>query len=252
MNAGLNFNTPENNLWVAELAMVKQIKNFLGLVVPLILSAIACQSTAEVIRTPNTEIEQVTPIPSEAAVQANLFLEDAFDDPNSGFLRLRDEEGITDYDQGGYRIKVDKTNYFFWAESGQSFSDVQIDVDTTTLGGPESSEFGVICRYKDEDNFYFFSITSDGYYGVSKHIGEEYEFIGMDEFKSSPAINKGQAQNHLTAVCEGDKLRFSVNGTLLAEVEDNTITLGDVGLIAGTEDTAGTDILFDNLIVLKP
>ncbi len=201
---------------------------------------------------PVSTIAQDTPVVTEAPTQANILFEDTFDDPKSGFIALSDAEGITNYDQGGYRIKVDKANWFFWAESGRTFSDVKIEVDTTKLGGPDENEFGVICRYVDQNSFYFFTITSDGYYSMSKHINDDYEFIGMSELKQSSVIKKGQADNHLTAVCEGNTLRFSVNGTLLAEVQDDSFSSGDIGMIAGTGDTSGVDILFDNLQVVSP
>ena len=35
-------------------------------------------------------------------------------------------------------------------------------------------------------------------------------------------------------------------------MQDETFTTGDVGLIAGTFDAAGTDIRFDNFVVSKP
>jgi hypothetical protein len=35
-------------------------------------------------------------------------------------------------------------------------------------------------------------------------------------------------------------------------VPDTSFTSGDVGLIAGTYEEAGTDVLFDNFVVTKP
>lgn len=193
-----------------------------------------------------------TPAPTSQTSSEDVLYEEDFDDPNSGWLSQRDQDGITDYDQGGYRIKVDIADWFFWIPANQSFSDVQIDVDTTKLGGPDDNEFGVICRYVDEENFYFFSITSDGFYGITKLINDEYEFIGMTEMVQSDSINQGAAANHLQAVCDGANLRFSVNGTLLAEVQDDSFSSGDVGLIAGSGADSGADILFDNLVVTNP
>ncbi len=37
---------------------------------------------------------------------ANILFEDDFSNPNSGWDRYRDDEGITDYDNGTYKIGV--------------------------------------------------------------------------------------------------------------------------------------------------
>lgn len=181
-----------------------------------------------------------------------ILFQDDFSRKGNDWLQLRDEDGITDYDQDGYRIKVDKAEWIFWSNPGLSLTNVKIDVDATKIGGPEENEFGVICRYVDENNFYFFSVTSDGFFSVTKLINGEYEFIGMEEFGATDAVNAGNTLNHLTGECNGNVLRFWVNGTLLAETQDDTFTEGDVGLIAGTTDISGTDVLFDNFVVTEP
>jgi hypothetical protein len=232
--------------------MELKIKQPLFLLGILLISALACQALPNLPSEPTNVSVEPTAIPSETLEQPNMLLEDSFDDPASGFLSLRDEEGITDYEQGGYRIKVDKPEWFFWVESGKAFTDVTIDVDARKIGGPDNNEYGVICRYQDENNFYFFTVTSDGYYGVSKQLEDEISLIGMTELKSSSAINKADGENHITVVCDGNKLQFTVNGTLLAELEDDTFTSGDIGMIAASGEEPGTDILFDNLVVTSP
>lgn len=181
-----------------------------------------------------------------------VLFQDDFSSTGNEWLQLRDTDGITDFEQDGYRIKVDKTEWVFWSNPGISVSNVKIDVDATKLGGPEENEFGVICRYVDENNFYFFTTTSDGYFSVNKMVNGEFSFIGMEEFGTTEVVNGGNALNHLTAECNGNTLRFWVNGTLLLETQDDSYTVGDVGLIAGTADAAGTDILFDNFVVTEP
>jgi hypothetical protein len=233
--------------------MSGSFKRILNILSALTLAALACQAVSPGGDAPIPALDQPEELPTAAeAPSPDVLFEDDFDDPDSGWLRLRDDEGITDYEQGGYRIKVDKTDWFFWVEAGRTFTNVQIDIDATKLAGPDQNEFGVICRYVDEQNFYFLSITSDGFYGITKLINDEYEFIGMSEMQSSSAINQGAASNHLQAVCDGNSLRLSVNGSLVADVRDDLLSSGDVGLIAGTTDTPGADILFDNMLVTSP
>jgi hypothetical protein len=61
-----------------------------------------------------------------------------------------------------------------------TFMDVRIEVDAVKMAGPDLNDIGVICRYKDPSNFYFFSVSSDGYYGVSKVINGQEQWIGME------------------------------------------------------------------------
>jgi hypothetical protein len=65
-------------------------------------------------------------------------------------------------------------------------------------------------------------------------------------------INQGSATNHIRADCVGSNLTLYANGSEIASASDSSFTGGDVGLIARTYDTAGTDILFTNFVVSKP
>jgi len=101
--------------------------------------------------------------------------------------------------------------------------------------------------------FNFFTVGNDGYYGISKLINGEETLIGMDQMQfNDAAIKLGGAANHLTAECVGGSLTLTVNGTILADVKDSDLSSGDVGLIAGTYDTPGVDIVFDNFVVTRP
>jgi len=182
-----------------------------------------------------------------------VLFQDDFSDTSSGWDRINETEGVNDYVDDGYRIFVNKQDWYKWGNPGLNFTDVIIDVDAKKIAGPEENDYGVICRYKDEDNFYFFTIGSDGYYGVSRMSNGEESLVGMDQLEfNDTAINLGDASNHIRAKCVGDKLTLTVNGTVLADVKDANIASGDVGLIAGTYDEPGADILFDNFTVAQP
>ncbi len=96
------------------------------------------------------------------------------------------------------------------------------------------------------------TISSDGFYGISKFVEGEETLIGMDSLQSNTAINQGATTNHLRVDCVGDRLTLYVNDRILAEVQDATFPAGDVGMIAGTFDDPGADILFDNFVVMRP
>jgi hypothetical protein len=192
---------------------------------------------------------------SQAINQQNtgrLLFQDDFSDPKSGWDSLTNEDGITDYHNGEYRILVDTTNTDVWANPRLTFTDTIIEVDATKAGGDDNNDLGVICRYKDGNNFYFFVISSDGYYGIGKIKNGQQVLVGMESMPPTDVVKQGNATNHIQAECNGSTLRLVVNGQLLAETTDSDFTSGDAGLLAGSFENPGTDIRFDNFVVREP
>lgn len=160
-------------------------------------------------------------------------------------------EGIMDYDGGGYRILVNSQQMNFWSTPQKDFSDVRIEVDTGKLAGPDENRIGLVCRFNGSD-YYFFIISSDGFYGVGLFSGGQALLLGQSEMQPSETIHKGLAVNHLRADCAGNTLTFYVNGFQVTQTQDATLTSGDVGLLAGTFSTPGVDVIFDNFVVFQP
>ncbi len=217
----------------------------------LVLATLACSvlSGASVSGTTGGGQDQEVNVASSSS---NILFQDDFSDPGSGWDSIRDGDGVTDYENGGYRFLINLPNWWFWTTPSLHFTDVRLEVETTKLSGPDVNEFGLICRYQDPDNFYFLTISSDGFYGVSKFVDGEETLIGMESLQSNPAILQGEASNRLRADCVGSRLTLFVNDQVLAEVEDGDFSSGDVGMIAGTFDEPGTDVLFDNFVVMRP
>jgi hypothetical protein len=218
--------------------MLRKFKVFLFFSV-LILAALACASFGS---SPDTSPEE-----------PNILFQDDFSSSTSGWEDIyRDSDGISDYDQDGFRLQINQPQFDYWANPGLSFTDVSIEVDAQKIGGPEDNDFGLICRYTDESNFYFFLATSDGYYAIGKNGANGQTLLGSDFFEQTDQVRSGNAVNHLRADCVDSTLTFYINGTQVSQVSDTEHISGDVGLMAGTFDEPGTDILFDNFVVRKP
>jgi hypothetical protein len=156
------------------------------------------------------------------------------------------------YAQSGFRLWTQVPDFQFWSVPGLNFQDTLVHVRARKLAGPDNNLFGLICRYRDEENFYALVIGSDGYYGVFKRVDGEQSLIAQDHMDFSEAINRGEDVNVIQAVCQGDQLALIVNETRLIQVQDSTFTNGDVGVIVGSFSEPGVDILFDDFIVVKP
>lgn len=181
-----------------------------------------------------------------------ILFQDDFTDPSSGWDRVRNDQGITDYDNGVYRIYVNDTNIDYWANPNLNFTDGIIKVEAVKVGGPDDNDYGIICRYQDVGNFYFFIISSDGYYGIGKMKDDQQELISNENLLPSEEIKQGEATNTIQADCIENTLTLHVNNQQLSQVVDVDFLSGDVGLIAGTYNEGGTDIHFDNFKVFEP
>ena len=214
--------------------MVRRLYLSFGIAM-LLLAVLACSTGIE-----------ADPLPE------GVLFQDDFSDTSSGWDRVDVSEGITDYADGVYRIYVNTDNTDVWANPGLNFTDTIIEVEATKVGGPDDNDYGVICRYGDVDNFYIFIISSDGYYGILRVVDGTQELLGDTEMMYSDAIITGYATNTIMADCIGSTLTLYANSTQLISVEDTNLTSGDVGLLAGSFDTPGTDIHFDNFVVRHP
>ncbi len=195
--------------------------------------------------TPAPAAPQASPAPTEAPTFA-----DDFDQPDSGWAQEIGDDYEMGYFEGQYRILVKKKNTVAWSTLGQSFTDFITVVEARQAGGPNNNGYGLIYRYQDKDNFYYFRISGNGFYSAAKMVdGKWKKLVGWTK---SPHINKGQGTNHLKLICRGRYMSFYVNGKHLFEWWDSTFAQGDIGLAAGTYDEAGVMIYFDNLEVYAP
>jgi len=207
----------------------------------LIVLSLACSTTV-----PATSAPQ-----DQTALSGSVLFQDDFGRPISGWNRFMSTEGTVDYDASGYRMLVNSLNTNFWSTPHKNFADVRMEVDAGKLGGPDENRIGLVCRFTGDD-YYFFLISSDGFYGVGIYTGGQAVLLGQSEMQTNSNIKTGLAVNHLRADCTGDTLTFFVNGFQAASVQDARLKSGDIGLLAGTFTQPGVDVIFDNFVALKP
>jgi hypothetical protein len=185
---------------------------------------------------------------------SKVLFQDKFTDTKGGWPHHQTANSTMDYATGGYHINVTTTDLMAYVTPGKSFQkDVSIEVDATKTAGPDDNYIAVICRYQDENNFYFLTISSDGYAGIAMYKDNTMSILSGSNFEPSSAIKQGAATNHLRADCVGTTLTLYVGGTQVSTVTDSTFTTGgDAGLMARANGTAGVDILFSNFVVSKP
>ena len=131
-----------------------------------------------------------------------------------------------------------------------NLNDFDLSVVTTQTSVGTANGYGVIFRYIDDKNFYRFDIGGDSQWAVSRRMREQW--IHLSELKSSSAIKPSPTPNTLRIVAHGDAFEFYTNGILLGKINDSNLAIGRIGLFASTFDDAKTQVMFDNVKVVKP
>ena len=173
--------------------------------------------------------------------------ETAFETPGSWDLSSDAAADVMIQD-GKLLIHILQPGQIAWTTAGQSFADFLLQVEATKVAGPEDNEYGVLIRMDENDHFYAFSISSDGYARVARYEEGNWMVMGPDWFPHD-AIHQGTQTNILEVEARGAQLSFRVNGEEVTTVEDTTLAKGDVGLYAGAFENPDVQIAFDNLRV---
>jgi hypothetical protein len=201
---------------------------------------------------PSSEQPGVRPSPQPTADNGPfVLLQDDFSDPQSGWEIFDKDLGKSSYEMGGYLIEAREKKQTMWGVAGKSYDDIRIDVDARMITAPENGNnaFGVDCRIQENGDGYSFHISSDGWVSIIKFADDvSTELV---EWTETTIVLQGNQTNHLTAICQGNHLSFIVNDVQLAEVVDDTFSVGDISFSATTFEDTPTSILFDDVIVLQ-
>jgi len=160
-----------------------------------------------------------------------------------------DSDGQVFFHNGQLHVLDYNTSLFTWSYAWQWFDDFILEVETELIAGTDDNWQTVTVR-DDGSDWYDFSISADGYYGIWRVVGGSFTNLA---FGTSPYINQGWGVVNLIHIeCVGNRLSLSVNGHLLDEVYDSTHSSGDISLAAEALTGSYTEVAFDNIIVVAP
>jgi hypothetical protein len=196
-----------------------------------------------------TPTSTYTSMPTFTRTQYPIFYED-FEDITGDWWVSENDYSLRGYFDGGYRILVKTPDLITWSRPPNEarYTDIRIEVDAIRLDGPDSNDFGVLCRYQDADNYYGLEISSEGTALIFKRVQDEYFPLSSEGYQKVDGILPDD-WNHIVVVCRRDTLELFANGGLAASVRDDSFDFGEIALVAGDVDVGGADILFDNLYV---
>jgi TRAP-type C4-dicarboxylate transport system substrate-binding protein/tRNA A-37 threonylcarbamoyl transferase component Bud32 len=177
----------------------------------------------------------------------DMFYEDDFSDPESGWARAINESGEWSYQDGEYHMTGKKYEWWVWDDNPNAgrFTDFEMEVDARLIDGPEESGYGLLFRFNDNSNYYLFAVFGNGQYAIRGYRDKMWFRIKDDK---SGFIDPHGKTNHLKVVCKGSQIEAYVNGYLLATVKDATFADGFVGLTTYGHEP-GTHVAFDNIRV---
>jgi hypothetical protein len=158
-----------------------------------------------------------------------------------------------DVSGGAYVLTIEEGGDIFWATAGRNFSDAEFEVEATPLEGPMDNGYGLLFRVDQEKSrFYEFKVSSDGYVLIglcSDNCLTEQALVDRDWFASA-AVEQGLGvTNRLKVIADGPILTFYVNEEQVGQVDDTTLTKGDIGLLAETFTPSGLRVAYDNFRV---
>jgi pSer/pThr/pTyr-binding forkhead associated (FHA) protein len=214
------------------------------LLICLVAIGVVALSRGSALLAGRTAIWQGTPA---ALAKLTLIYSDDFNDSETGWGEVFEPDTVRQYGGSQYHIIAKEINTFTWSKLGRDFTDFVLEIDATQDQGPSNNSYGVLFRSEDDEHFYRFGISGDGFYFLDKFVSDGW--VTIIDWTESPYINRGQASNRLRATCTGSQITLHVNDQHLANITDDSYDHGDIGLFAASFAEPNVHITFDNLKV---
>ncbi|MEX2143012.1 MAG: serine protease [Anaerolineales bacterium] len=189
-----------------------------------------------------------TTLGTEETEGASVIFDD-FSDPASGWVEDTNSDSSLYYEQGRYFMGVNPNQYYVYSVLPDDYSNILVFVDVNIEQPAHDGDIGILCRYVDQDNFYALEVSEDGYYSIWKRVNGEVTYLV--EWTSSTLVPIDSSPFLISASCHGAQLAVGINGEILVSITDTDLTIGRVGLTAGTWQNGGLVVSFDNFEVIE-
>jgi len=159
--------------------------------------------------------------------------------------RWVDNAPYANWSDGAYRLQAKDATRFVAVDVplDQAVADAIVSATFRKTGGPPGGGYGLLVRdagpdpldgQNQEFNAYVFETGDLGEYGVWRREGDHW--IDMVPWMRSTAVRSGGSPNELVVRAVGAQLSFSVNGVEVANVQDDTLQSGAIGLFVGGDN----------------
>lgn len=185
-------------------------------------------------------------VQSTADTQSHTLILDDFSDKDSGWGQFIYPEGAAEYKKDTYEISVKVPNSDIFITYPRIYINSIVEANISKVEGAEDGNYGLICRFEDERNFYAGQINSEGYAGIFRVKNGKYELVGRKMMVPVPAILGGNNINKVRFECVEKTLTLSINGEVADTQTDEAFISGEVGMIAGTVSDYTSVFRFDD------
>lgn len=209
-----------------------------------------------------------------------------FDDAALDWSQYDDGQRSAQVLDGALTLTVDAGDTGAFSAAAPVFGDFDLQAEARASAGPLDNSFGLIFRLQkggntrsDDDSFYLFLISSDGYYRVTRTLHGSDEEVLSDWIPSDAIVQGIGAVNIPRVTARAGRISFSVNGqplqvclpnaaggkstfsagecvegTMADVLVDDAIAFGQLGVTARSTDSGGpgVSIAFDRVIVSMP
>ncbi|MCC6453440.1 MAG: PT domain-containing protein [Caldilineaceae bacterium] len=189
----------------------------------------------------------------EEIVAGDPDISDDFRRDNGAWDTVPHEHGSYFYEGRAFNIEAYTEERIIWsvyygdpdAELAVDFTDFYVEFDTSfvTLTGENAA--GIVFRLYDTDNFYKFVVDEIGYFQLQKRVEGEYSDL-VAWTLSDVADDSEGAVNRIGVLAEGSTIALSINGTVVAQVDDADVEFGTLALAVETYSTPEAHSIFDN------
>lgn len=123
--------------------------------------------------------------------------------------------------------------------------DFDVSVDALQVSGSQKAKYGLMFRHTDPANEYTFNLSGYGAYSLSYTKDGDYHALIFPV--TSPVVKIGEV-NHLRVIGSGSHFIFYVNGEIIAELDNEALSQGTVGVTveAYDEENPGASFEFSN------
>lgn len=199
-------------------------------------------------QTPTPQPPQATnvPVPETQALAEPLY-HTQFNTNDMAWDEWNSAQSTVAIKDGKNILEINTTQWEAWVNPKDLVITEPVIVETTAqrLEGPEDGDYGIICNYQNNDNYYSLLAHDNGRFSINRLLEGNSTELAWAE---SSAIVSGE-QNVLRAFCLDGVQRLEVNGVGVVEAADSSLGPGNVGLMAGAYDQAGLVAAFDSFTV---
>jgi hypothetical protein len=227
-----------------------------GLVVSLVFTVVTVPAPRTSDAVPAAP-EAVLSTSQTDTVDREILLQDTLANATASDM-IVDEDAFARYifEDERYLILVRPADQIAWSLAEGIYDDtVVVQVTTSVDSDPDQVASGIIFHYQDEDNFYLYSVSGNGFYSLE--LLKDNKWLSLIDWTPSEAIAVASAAetdptNTLRVARQGSRITLFVNNVRVEETVDSTFTQGEVGLATITFGAGDGRVYFNDLLIARP